>query len=66
MLKFRIKELLEEKGKTRYWLVKQLNSSYPAVDNIIDNTAFSVRIETLEKLMKVFDCEIQDLFTTEG
>ncbi|NLW79803.1 MAG: helix-turn-helix transcriptional regulator [Ruminococcaceae bacterium] len=62
MLEFRIDELLKEQNKSRYWLVKELHTSYPVIDNLADNTARAVRLDTLEKLMKAFDCEIGDLF----
>ena len=56
---------LDQEGKTRYWLVKQMGTDYATVNKICDNASKSVRIDTLERLMKALDCEVQDLFTEE-
>ena len=63
MLQFNVQSLLDREGKTRYWLVKQ--TDYATVNKICDNASKSVRIDTLERLMKALDCEVQDLFTEE-
>ena len=55
----------DKKDKTRYWLVKQMGTDYATVNKICDNASKSVRIDTLERLMKALDCEVQDLFTEE-
>lgn len=65
MLHFNVQKLLKEKGKTRYWLVKQMGTNYPTVNKICDDESKSIRLDTLEKLMKVLDCRIEDLFTEE-
>ena len=66
MLQFNVQALLDKKDKTRYWLVKQMGTDYATVNKICDNASKSVRIDTLERLMKALDCEVQDLFTEEG
>ena len=63
MLQFNVQSLLDREGKTRYWLVKQMGTDYATVNKICDNASKSVRIDTLERLMKALDCEVQDLFT---
>ena len=65
MLQFNVQALLDKKDKTRYWLVKQMGTDYATVNKICDNASKSVRIDTLERLMKALDCEVQDLFTEE-
>ena len=42
-----------------------IRDSYATVNKICDNASKSVRIDTLERLMKALDCEVQDLFTEE-
>ena len=64
MLQFNVQSLLDREGKT-YWLVKQMGTDYATVNKICDNASKSVRIDTLERLMKALDCEVQDLFTEE-
>ena len=63
--KCNVQSLLDREGKTRYWLVKQMGTDYATVNKICDNASKSVRIDTLERLMKALDCEVQDLFTEE-
>ena len=43
----------------------QMGTDYATVNKICDNASKSVRIDTLERLMKALDCEVQDLFTEE-
>ena len=42
-----------------------MGTDYAPVNKICDNASKSVRIDTLERLMKALDCEVQDLFTEE-
>ena len=56
MLQFNVQSLLDREGKTRYWLVKQMGTDYATVNKICDNASKSVRIDTLERLMKARDC----------
>lgn len=61
MLQFNVQNLLDRAGKTRYWLVKQMNSDYATINRICDNHGKSVRFDTLEKLMQIFDCPVSDI-----
>ncbi len=63
MIKLNIKEILKEKGKTKYWLVKQMESNYQSISDIMNNTTTAIRFETLEKLCKVLECTPNDIFT---
>jgi len=62
MLSFNVQYLLEKHGRTRYWLVKQMGTDYATVNKICDNMSKSIRLDTIEKLMKAFDCNIEDIF----
>lgn len=46
-------------------LFEKQQTDYATVNKICDNASKSVRIDTLERLMKALDCEVQDLFTEE-
>ena len=39
MLRFNVQCLLEQRGKTRYWLVKQMHTDYATLNKICDNEA---------------------------
>lgn len=65
LLRFNIQALLDREGKTRYWLVKQMETDYATVNKICDNISKAVRLDILNRLMQALGCEVQDLFTTE-
>lgn len=65
MIKLNVDKLLAEKGKTRYWLVKQMDSSYPTINKLADNIVTGIRFETIEKLLSIFECDFNTLFTYE-
>ena len=62
MLKLKVIELLEKKGKTKYWLYKQLGMSYQNFNKMINNETRSIRYENIETLCLLFECTPNDLF----
>ena len=62
MIKLRVLEILNEKGKTKYWLYKQLGMSYQNFSNMVNNQTKSIRYENIETLCLLFDCSPNDLF----
>ena len=62
MIEVNIKELLKKKGKTKYWLVKNMEMGYQTVDAMRNNKTQGRRFETIEKLCKVLECTPNDLF----
>ena len=60
-----VQNLLDEKGKTRYWLVKEMQTTYKTVNKLCDNTLTGLQLETIEKLCTVFQCAPDDLFIIE-
>ena len=62
MIRLRIRELLDEKGKTKYWLHNQLQMDYNNLSRLIKNETDRIRFENIEKLCKVLDCTPNDLF----
>lgn len=65
MIKTNVQKLLNERGKTRYWLVKQMQTTYKTVNKLCDNTLTGIQLETIEKLCNLLDCTPGDLFTVE-
>ena len=65
MIKMNVQNLLNEKKKTRYWLVKEMQTTYKTVNKICDNTLTGLQLETIEKLCEILDCQPNDLFTLE-
>ena len=65
MIKMNVQKLLDEKGKTRYWLVKKMQTTYKTVNKFCDNTLTGLQLETIEKLCSILDCTPNDLFIFE-
>ncbi len=62
MVTLNIKEVLKKKGKTKYWLVKNMEMGYQTIDDMMNNKTKGIRFETIDKLCKVLDCTPNDLF----
>ncbi|MCI9641374.1 MAG: helix-turn-helix transcriptional regulator [Eubacterium sp.] len=62
MIKMNVQNLLNKKGKTRYWLVKEMQTTYKTVNKLCDNTLTGLQLETIEKLCEILDCTPNDLF----
>lgn len=62
MVQLNVQALLEKKGKTRYWLYKQLGMSYQNFKNMIDNKTQSIRYDRIETLCLLLECTPNELF----
>lgn len=62
MIEMKVQQLLDEKKHTRYWLVKQMQSTYITVNKICNNTMVRIDLVTIEKLCQIFECTPNDLF----
>jgi len=62
MVKLRVLEILEEQGKSRYWLNKQLGMHYMSFKKMIENDTNSIYFDTLDKLSTLLNVPIGDLF----
>ena len=66
MLKLNAIALLEKKGKTKYWLYKQLGMSYQNFNKMINNETKSVQYENLEAMCYILECSIDELLIFEN
>ena len=66
-MKLRILEILEQKGKTKYWLYMQLGLSYQNFNRMIHNETKSIQYENIEALCLLLNCTPNELliFTEE-
>lgn len=62
MIRLRALELLEKKGKTKYWLYKQQGMSYQNFNRMVNNETKSIRYENIETLCLLLDCTPNELF----
>ena len=62
MVRLNVQALLAKKGKTRYWLYKQLGMSYQNFKNMIDNKTQSIRYDRIDTLCLLLACTPNELF----
>ena len=62
MVKLDILKLLEKKGKTKYWLYKQMGMSYQNFNRMVSNETRSIRFENIEALCQILECTPDQLF----
>ncbi len=62
MIKLDVLRLLEERGKTKYWLYKQLGMSYQNFSKMVNNQTKSIRYENIETMCLLLNCTPNDLF----
>lgn len=60
-IKVKIKDILKEKKKTKYWLIKNMEGGYQSISNLMNNQSSAIRFETLEKLCKILECTPGDI-----
>lgn len=62
MVRLRVVPLLEQKGKSKYWLYKQLGMSYQNFSRMIHNETKSIKYERIEALCQILECTPNELF----
>lgn len=62
MIKLDVLNLLKKKGKTKYWLYKQLGMSYQNFNKMVNNETKSIRYENIETLCLLLECTPNELF----
>jgi putative transcriptional regulator len=61
MVRLRINDLLEEKGRTAYWLAIETGINHAVIAKLRYNRAKSIRFDVLESLCRVLECAPTDL-----
>ena len=61
MIRLRALEILNEKGRTKYWLYKQMGMSYQNFNRMLNNETKSIKYDNLEALCQILDCNPSDL-----
>lgn len=65
MIRLNILELLDKRGKTKYWLNKQLGMSYNNFCRMANNQTKSIQLANIEAICQLLECTPNDLFTIE-
>lgn len=61
MINFKIKELLEKNNMSRYKLEQYTNLSYRRVNDYYFGRVKDIKVEELEELCNLFNCNTQDI-----
>jgi putative transcriptional regulator len=61
MIDIRLNELLEEKGRTLYWLAKQSGVRYATVWNLSRGEVGRLSVDALDRICEVLECQPGDL-----
>ena len=62
MVRLNVLALLEARGKTKYWLYKQLGMSYQNFNRMVNNQTRSIQMERIETLCQILECTPNELF----
>lgn len=65
MVRLNVLPLLEQRGRTKYWLYKQLGMSYQNFSRMIHNQTASIRYENIETICRLLECTPNELFSFE-
>lgn len=66
MYKLNVKNLLDAKGKTQYWLAKQTGISANNVSKIYNGETINIRLDTINKLCEALECTPCELFIKDN
>lgn len=61
MIEVRIEQLLEERGKSFYWLAKETGIGYTSLWRIRHEEAKTISFNYLERICRALECEPGDL-----
>jgi putative transcriptional regulator len=61
MIEVRVKELLQERSRTFYWLAKQTGISHTTLWRLKKGKAYGVTLDTLDKICQALDCQPGDI-----
>ena len=61
-MKLKVLDILENKGKTKYWLYKQMGMSYQNFSRMVNNETKSIKFDNLEALCQILECTPNDIF----
>ena len=63
MVLLNVSALLDQQGKPRYCLYKQLGMSYQNFKKMVDNETRSIRYEMIDTLCQLLECTPNELFS---
>ena len=64
-VKLKLDELLQERGRTPYWLSKQTGIAHGVIHKLRYGKLTGIRFDYIERLCAVLECEPGELFERE-
>jgi putative transcriptional regulator len=61
LIEIRIDELLEERGRTFYWLAKETGISHTTLWRLKKGRAVGINFPTLEQICRILSCQPGDV-----
>lgn len=65
MVNFNIENLLKKRGKSKYWLCKNMNITSRNLNRILKGETTSISFKYLEDMCQFLDCEVGELISVE-
>lgn len=65
MVNFNIEKLLKKRGKSKYWLCKNMNITSRNLNRIMKGETTSISFKYLEDMCQFLDCEIGELISVK-
>jgi putative transcriptional regulator len=62
VIELRIEQLLEERGKTFYWLAKETGIGHISIWRLRHGEAKTISLDYLERICRALECEPGELF----
>ncbi len=66
MIKIRVDELLDEHGRSFYWLAKETGISHTTLWRLKKGKALGINFDTLEKICRRLNCQPGDVLRLAG
>ncbi len=61
MIEVRINQLLDQQGRTFYWLAKETGISHTTLWRLKKAKAYGITLDTLEKICNALNCQPGDI-----
>lgn len=61
VIEVKLEELLQSRGKTRYWLAKETGMTQIAIGNLSKGNTQRIDFSTLNSICKALDCKTGDV-----
>jgi len=63
VIKVRIAELLEKRGKTQYWLAKETKITPLTISKLLKGKTKGIDFATLDRICEALNCQPNDVIT---